>query len=262
MTPSILEFLSRNWFSVELSFDALAQDVHRKRGSSPALLDALDGILARPRIRLEVNSVFTPRSVALLAESVKFLAGIGVANIRISPALNRPWTRAALEELKSQLGRVRRMMARSVRRGEQVQVVNFRAEAAPGGRIFGCGAGRDRMAVSPEGDIWGCHLFPDLFRIRGSESDIGAFRFGRLADRQAFDEHHAMVLGRHAGLSQDSFMVAGKSCLFCPDLESCGVCPLHAVYAGGRMTEIPSHACAIQRLWISERRSLERSLSR
>ena len=260
LSPAILDFLDRHGFFVELSFDALAQNTLRKRGSFPALCSALDGLLARPGIKFEVNSVFTPRSVSLLSGSVKFLVESGVRDTRISTALNSRWTRASLDELGRQLRRVGRRMAVDIRSRGEVPVSNFRSGPPRGKRVFACGAGKGRMAVSPEGDIWGCHLFPDLYRVRGRPAGIRAFRFGRAGEPEAFERDYISVLGRHADLSQDSFSVSGHWCLFCPELASCEVCPLHSAFAGARMGEIPPHICAIQRLWIAEKKALARAL--
>jgi sulfatase maturation enzyme AslB (radical SAM superfamily) len=256
LSSAILDFLEAHRFSVGLSFDGLAQEIHRKQGSLPMLRAALESLLARPRIRLGVNAVFSPKTVPLLANSIRFLEDSGVRDIRISTALNLRWPRASLDELGRQLRRIRLRTAAENRRGGRIQVANFREGAAGEKRLFACGAGRDRMAISPEGEIWGCHLFPDLFRIRGRPREIGAFRFGRLNDPASFARNCGPVLDRHSALGCDEYAVSGRWCLFCPEREACEVCPLHAAFAGGGLAAIPPHICAIQRLWISEKKAL------
>ena len=259
LTPAILGFLEARGFSVTLSFDGLAQETHRKKGSLPVLCGALERLQASPRIRFGVNAVFTPKTVPLLADSVRFLADSGGRDIRISTALNLRWPLSSIEELGRQIRGVRLWTAAEFRRGNGIPVANFREGFDAEKRPFTCGAGRDRMAISPEGDVWGCHLFPDLFRIRSRAREIGAFRFGRLRDPESFPRDPAAILDRHSALGRDETSVSGRWCLFCPARESCEVCPLQAAFAGGRIAAIPPHICAIQRLWIAEKKALRRS---
>ena len=44
---------------------------------------------------------------------------------------------------------------------EKIPVQNFRQD---GNGIFSCSAGKDRLALSQDGMIWGCYLFSDYFK--------------------------------------------------------------------------------------------------
>jgi sulfatase maturation enzyme AslB (radical SAM superfamily) len=60
LTKEIIQFLNENKFSVELSFDGLAQDVNRKKGSVKKIVPIIKELLNCSDINLEINSVFSP----------------------------------------------------------------------------------------------------------------------------------------------------------------------------------------------------------
>ena len=73
MTHEILDFLNNHKFSVELSFDGLAHDQQRKKGSSRQVTNTLKEMLDYPNMQVEVNSVFTSDTIETLYESIKYI---------------------------------------------------------------------------------------------------------------------------------------------------------------------------------------------
>jgi len=245
LTGEIIQFLSEHKFSVELSFDGLAQDVMRKKGSYQKVVSNIRELLNYPKISLEVNSVFTPVTVGYISKSTKSIVDLGVPNIRVSFSTIKPWNQEALLKLENEMAKLRKIVAEHYEKEGNIPVENFKDIQRK--RIYYCAAGKDRLALSADGEIWGCYLFPDYFKGigkakeegRGKEkskkiSDYEKFCFGSLKN---FIKNHwtiyPRILQNYRELSMDNFTTPKMECFLCEKLESCGVCPVNAAFSRG-----------------------------
>jgi sulfatase maturation enzyme AslB (radical SAM superfamily) len=253
-----LAFFERNRFTVLLSFDGRAQNKGRKEGSFPLISGALEKLLDRPGIELLTNSVFTPETVSDLSVSIQDIVKRGVRDAQISFSTHLPWGREALARLEAELSDLRRFLGALGRKAGFVPIANFRAPTEPG--IFGCLAGEDRMALSPDGRLWGCHLFYDLHKTMKSTSTAG-YSFGRL---ESFIAHHKksypQILARYADLRMDYFHTPRTFCGLCPDVQDCAICPIDAALSSGIVGRIRSADCRIRKIVRKEKRLLWKDL--
>jgi len=253
-----IEFFARNRFTVLLSFDGLAQDEGRREGSSAIVSGALARLLERPEIEVLTNSVFTPETVGELSASIEAIAVRGVRDVQISFATGLPWRKNALDELGRQLGDLRRFLLAFNKKTGEVPVANFAAPAGPG--LFECQAGRSRMALSPDGRLWGCHLFYDFHKtMKGPGS--ARFCLGTLdsfiADpRRAF----ARASARYSGLRMDLFHTPRRFCGLCRDLASCAICPVDAAFSSRMIGRISPADCRIRSIVRRENRLLWKAI--
>jgi len=278
LTDEILQFLSEHKFSVELSFDGIAQDILRKKGSFKAISSKIGELLNHPDIGLEVNSVFTPVSVGYLSESIKSIMELGVPNIRVSFSSIEFWSRGALLGLEEEMAKLRKIVISHYKKEENIPVVNFRDAHEKG--IFYCAAGKDRLAIATDGEIWGCYLFPDYFKgmVRAEDewrggskgepglgigpSDYKKFCFGSLEN---FIKNHRKIYPRilrnYSKLSMDNYSTSKMECFLCEELESCAVCPVNAAFSGDRLGKIPDHICKINKIKIREKEKFKKESS-
>jgi len=247
LTEEMIRFFGRNEFSVELSFDGSAQNGQRRPGSAKKIIPLIKRLLEDTKIHLEINSVFTPKSVDFLADSLESVINLGVRNVRFSLSILEPWNGASLKQLKKELLKIERMMIDHYKSDQWIPVVNFREYER--NSIAVCQAGRDRLAVDPRGGVWGCALFPDYFYRQKKTDDSRSFYFGNIsrfvANHQRLD---ARIQANYAGLSVDNFHTSKMPCFLCPCLGSCRVCPLDAAFSGGPIGKIPLYACQIQKI--------------
>jgi sulfatase maturation enzyme AslB (radical SAM superfamily) len=260
MTPGILRFLSRHRFTVTVSYDGPAQDAQRRRGSSAVLLSLLERIGRDARLRLRVNSVFTPRSVSRLAETMRLLLNLGVPDFSFSLSVLRPWREPALRRLKLELGKCRRLVLAHFRRTGRLPLENFRERRAGG--IFRCAGGRDRLALAPDGRVWGCYMFAGLDGRSGRRARAARVPLAGSATLDELRRNPEEVLARlrawHDRLSMDAFRTAERECFLCPEVGRCAVCPAGAAAAGGApLGRIPVRVCRIQRLLLAARSRFE-----
>jgi len=242
----VLDFFDRERFSLTLSYDGVRQDSQRRGGSGEKLQALIERLTARPRIRFEVNSVFTPSSVESLSGTLLDLIERGVPRVGYSLSVLTPWARKDIDRLRREVKRLRSRVLGRCGRADRGPVVNFRDETPV--RIRYCGAGQDRMAVDTGGRVWGCALFADYIRDRADAAALRRFSFGpldRLAVRsEAFLDRTA---ARYARFSMDRAETSRGPCFLCPRIGHCWVCPVKAALAGGLLTAIPDFLCDMQK---------------
>lgn len=252
LTERIIQFLNKHKFSVELSFDGLAQDVSRKKGSFKKIVSSIKELLDYPNINLEINSVFTPLTVDFLSESIKFIMALGVSNIHFSISIIEPWDESCLLKLENELAKLRKIVLSHYKRTQSIPVVNFREYNEKG--IFYCAAGKDRLSITPEGQIWGCYPFPDYFKGKEKTPEYQKFYFGTLDNFiENYKKIYRKISPNYAQLSMDNFSTSAMKCFLCSELEKCGICPVNASLSGLPLGKIPLYACEIQKIKIKEK---------
>jgi len=261
ITEEIIQFFNKHKFLVVLSFDSLAQDVLRKKGSFKKTVSIVEEILNCPDIDLEINSVFTPTTVDYISDSIKFIMDLGVPDIHFSLSTIKPWNQASLQKLENEMMKLVKILVSNFKRKANIPVIDFREESEKG--IFCCAAGKNRMAITPDEKIWGCFLFPDYFQGKENSPEYQKFYFGALDD---FIENHKSIypriLSNYTGLSMDNFSTSRLECFLCPELENCAVCPINASFSGNPLGEIPSYLCKIQKIKIKEKEKLKREIQK
>lgn len=261
ITEKIISFFREQNFSVVLSFDGLAQEITRKKGSSKRMTQVIRKLVNCPEIHFETNSVFTAETIDCLSESMKLIIDLGVRNANFSLFSLDSWNKYALDKLENELRKLRIILLDNYEKEGTIPVRNFRTRHGKG--IFYCTAGKDRLTITPGGEIWGCYMFPDYFRGREKNREFQEYCFGPL---DSFIENHKkiypMVLSNYAALSLDNFSSNIMPCFICPELEDCAVCPIVASLSGGSIGQIPNHVCEIQKIKNSQIREFREDISR
>ena len=253
LTAEVLKFLTGRRFQVQLSHDGSAQEEGRKRGSGPMITRRLKSLLKSEGIALLTNSVFTPATVGHLARSLKFFSKAGVAEVQFSPSIHRPWTGEDLQAYRLEIAKLRAFLVRHYRRTGTIPVQDFRRPIRSG--LVSCSAGLKRLALAPDGRIWGCHLLADCFKGKEESQEGRDFCFGRF---EAFSRNPCRASGRvlaaRRRLRAENFFTAKKLCALCDRLEECAVCPAGPAIFSGLLGLIPSDLCRLNRILFAERR--------
>jgi len=253
ITQEILDFLNNHKFLVELSFDGLVHDQQRKKGSSRKVTNTLKRLLDYPNIQVEVNSVFTSSTIDTLYESLKYILNFGAPSVYFSLSTIARWDEDSLEQFKMELTKLRELLLRIYKKRGNIPVRNFRdgGELKKGG--FSCVAGEDRFVITPNGDLWGCFLFPDYFKGKERSLEFDKYYFGNLMD---FANDHESIYPKisknYSKLTMSKFSSEGRDCLFCQYFEYCRICPINAALCGAEIGNIPYHICKLKRIEIEE----------
>ncbi|UCH93731.1 MAG: radical SAM protein [Candidatus Aminicenantes bacterium] len=264
ITDEMLDFFNRNQFGLMLSFDGLAQDKGRKKGTLDQMVQVMKRIRAHPGIDFEINSVFTPGTISSLTDSLRFMIQLDRSDITLNFSTIEEWTPLDLDALSTELKRLSDFLFSYYQEKGTIPVKNFQApetlveadtakEMKRG--IFRCNAGKDRMAVTPEGKLWGCFLFHDYFKTRENHPQYQDYFLGTLTDFIAnYETRYPVILANYSELRQDFFQVDKKNpgengenefCFLCEDIDGCVVCPVNAAYTSGALGKVSYHKCQL-----------------
>jgi sulfatase maturation enzyme AslB (radical SAM superfamily) len=239
-----ISFFKEKRFELVLSYDGLAQE-KRDPGSIAAVEAALQNLQEFYPKGYTINSVFTPRTVSLLAASMEKMMGQGHRNLRYALDLSIPWEKPDLEALERQLARLVAVCMKHRQKTRGTPLENFREEGKTG--VFACSAGRDRLALLPDNSVWGCYLFYDLLGHTPGYPDHKKYCFGKLPAFIAAGTKNKAVAVHYMDLRQDYFFTVKKElCSLCDTLETCSVCPVVAALATSRLGVIPSWTCRVK----------------
>jgi len=129
---------------------------------------------------------------------------------------------------------------------EHIPINRFRSKPNEG--IFSCTAARKRIALTPQGILWGCHLFPDY---KGKE-DTPEYKQYCLGELDSFIEYHEkihpQVMANCSRLRMDHMRTSNGFCDRCDELFECSVCPMYAALAQGSLGVIPDWTCQVKRI--------------
>ena len=242
LNEDILGFLDEHRFSLTLSFDGLAQDLQRKKGTFDFLTSVIPRILARPRISLEINSVFSSETIGYLLESVQSIIQLGVPKLDINFAHKPPWTAFSLHLLEEEIARVGEYFLSHYKNMTDIPWPGFYEELDRA--VYHCPAGLNQMALSAQGTLWGCAIFPHYFAEKNETADYQKYCFGDVGsfikDPQRI---YAQKIANYSALRMDRFSTPGRACLICGEIEQCWVCPLAAAMTTGEIGRIPGWSC-------------------
>lgn len=260
LTEEIIRFLKKHKFSVVLSFDGFAQDSQRKKGSFKKTVSLIEELLKCHEIELFVNSVFTPQSVDSLSRSIQLLLNLGVPELNFAFSILKHWNKSSLFKLKNEIKKLSNILLAHCKKKDTVPVLGFREGLGDG--IFYCAAGKDRLAVTPDGEIWGCQLFSEYFKGRESSPEFKKFFFGTLDNFAAnYKNIYRRIYGNYSRLSTDNYSTTTMDCYLCPDLEYCQICPVNAAFTGSPLGKIPDNVCEIQRIKAKEKKKFKEKIS-
>jgi uncharacterized protein len=163
VTPRTAEELAAHHISILVSIDGLgnSHDRHRRDksglGTFSRVWEALQ-VLKETQGLVGVRMTVMPDNIAALWDDFMALVDTGVSLFIIGRATEQPWTAVDTVAFTEQLKRIRVWQKRSGRVDLRVQGIECRDAAG----FFGCSAGRQEVAVSPEGTLFGCSKIMSL----------------------------------------------------------------------------------------------------
>lgn len=196
--------------------DKSRHDLHRRtvdgRGSFD-LIAANIPMLKRVQGWLGVRMTINPDTIAGLAASIRLLAHLGINQFLIAVNQAASWDRRSARLIDTEWIEVARTYAEMRRTGWPIRMTGFeKRPEADKAKGWGCEGGRDKVAVTPSGEIYPCSRFLDVEWIRKA-SRLGHVGVGITADH------------RRQGLTDNREVIRFK-CMRCRHKERCtGSCP-------------------------------------
>jgi len=257
LNDRVLRFLDEHRFFLLLSFDGLAQDILRKKGSFDFIVSIIPEILKKRHISLETNSVFTSETIGYLTKSIKFITQMGVQKMNIGFSRLPRWTSSSLINLKNEIAYARKYFRSAYERKQDIPWTYIKKEQKKS--IYYCCAGRDQMALAADGTLWGCFLFPHYFNGRKRNEDYDKYCFG---DVDSFIKNHktlySRILANYSFLRMDNFFTNETPCVMCDEIEECWVCPVAAAFSSQTLGKISSQTCRACKIMRNEKKILSK----
>jgi sulfatase maturation enzyme AslB (radical SAM superfamily) len=257
VTDEMLAFFDSNRFELMLSFDGHAQETGRRAGSREPCERLIQQIQDKhfPNIQFSINSVFSPETVSDLSASLQSIIQTGVyeTDIQFDLADNTPWDERSCAVFEEQLADLTRFLVSHYRKTGVIPLDSYKkaktGTSDAGKTTFACAAGRNRMAITPAEELWGCYVFHTVFRDLEDHPDYQAYCFGKLDE---FTGVYQWVYPRgmyyYDCLSQNYFCAGDTQCFFCDEVNSCRVCPAHAAISTSSVGNISPWVCRLNRI--------------
>ena len=258
VNDEILDFFDTHCFNMILSFDGQAQEVCREPGSQKLTRELIRRISkdSYPGIEFSTNSVFTPDTVTHLSQSLQEIIEMDVTEVRLSLAEDQPWDDTALMALENELEKLKDFLISDYKQRGIIPLINFRPSnpRVKGTEVFSCDGGRQRMAIGPGEELWGCLVFHGYLKDIQESDDFSTYSFGKL---DQFIENHEIiypeVLSNYTVLRQDCFFIEKQFCFLCREAKSCGICPVSAAHATSFIGKIPVWMCGLKQVLRKEK---------
>ncbi|MDD3599502.1 MAG: SPASM domain-containing protein, partial [Firmicutes bacterium] len=231
LSPEIGKFLNENRIAAVLSLDGRPEvhDAVRKTASGEPTFErssqnALRFVKTRPDGpdgEYYARGTYTRKNTDFVND-VLFLADMGFSSISFEPVVAPPSApysirESDLEEIYESYDRLVREMDLRRREGRGFRFFHFDLDVAKGPclakRLLGCGAGREYVAVTPDGDLYPCHQFVgregfsmgDVYRGIEKPEIVEAFASAHIYAKEACRDCWARYLcsgGCHANAHQ------------------------------------------------------------
>lgn len=249
MTPDVLDMLVREQVQVAVSLDGCraAHEATRPYASGAssfeAVVDNLRALLRRvPPGTVTVQCVVDPANVRFLPESLDFLLGLGVVDIRLNLNHSGNWDQHARRELEEALGAMGERYVEAHRRGVHFTLVPLDDKINSHLRT-GCGAqetcdfGTRELAVAPSGRLYPCD------RLIG-EDDRDDLVIGTVFDGVDVARRDALVERKNSE-NEDC-----AQCELAPRCTHSCACVNHMLT--GDVGEVSGLLCWLEQQWIAQ----------
>jgi sulfatase maturation enzyme AslB (radical SAM superfamily) len=251
LTERHLEILDEFNFQLVLSFDGLAQNFSRKKGSFRQMVRIIEKTKKYPKIILMTHSVYTPETIQYLSDSMKFIDKLGVESINFNLSYITPWDSEDLELFKRQMEELSRYIIQIYDPRQSLRFMPFRKSERLGLAV--CHGGRDQICLNADDTLWGCVLFQDYAKWIKNEDVIRKYSFGKLDFFiKEYKTVYPKILQNYSSLDLLECRSDENPCPQCIDLLDCFICPLAAAFGSYELGKIPGWVCAIRRIFKEE----------
>lgn len=211
LDDSKLDYIEANGISLGLSLDGARKEQETGRPaacrSSFSRLEEKLRLAAKHmgRISTQVRMTVLPACAGRLHESLKYVleAGFAGARINIVPEVfSSAWTDRDLAAFDRELKKIAVLTAGYFKKGYKLDICfnadldHYQLFGAARGKKYSCCAGKNMLAVLPNGDLYPCYFMAGL----GAEKD--RFKIGNVRDNGIKSARHP----EYAALNENKFL--------------------------------------------------------
>lgn len=200
--------------TIQISYDGKKQDAigggdySKVEENIKRYIKAFDGLCCK-QIHIEFTAV--PKSLLGLASGISTAIDLGALSIGIIPVVEEVWSKEDVAEYKNQFTKIGLLIEETYFKGNPVSIYPFTLYKNNNQGVFGCGAGKHTICVSPKGELWTCHRY---FAKYGSDKD-SKFKLGSIFTESSLDRLNE---------SGDYVALSGTKCDGCLSSCTCSKC--------------------------------------
>jgi len=240
-----LEQIEEFPFHLIVSHDGLWQNETRPGIPDRMTLDYYETLLADyPEIEAEYNCICPPGQVTRLTDNIRFFREKTRRTVHFGLDSISPWEEQNLISLEAELDRIRAA-------GLDNACPDFFDALEPG--QFCCSS-RNRISIDPDGYIWGCHEYYDLFRRNPQAGRLERHRTGHIDMPETELRELIAAWPVCEAHEQSQWMAGNEACLLCDQFLVCRQCPVNGAYTTGFIGRLPHWICRIQRILARHRK--------
>lgn len=169
ITDAILDFFYEESMSLCISIDGPKHihDLNRKlsygQGSFDLIIDNL--LKAKKRLsNLQVNAVYTQKTIDYLPDTIAFFKSLGITSIHINPNITETWDPRVFPKIPQIFMKIAEEYIQCYRNGYELAINCLDSKIIlflKGGyqAVDKCGMGESELAFSPSGNIYPCERF-------------------------------------------------------------------------------------------------------
>ena len=227
-----------------LSIDGAKEthDLSRKyrngKGTFNTIISKID-LLKRHQPWLGARMTVTPDTISKLFDNVKFLHNRGINQFLLGPTMDMIWDKASLENYEDQIQKVSQFYNEQKQAGEPIRITLFEKNEQSiecHTHQWGCGAGRNTISVSTNGDIYPCSKF-----LGYEEFDNPALKLGNIFEGIT----NIDLRSKMSGLTDNSF----PGCSSCAEINACiGGCPADNFYLNQNLHKPGTANCELKKI--------------
>jgi len=234
-----LECISDHPFELTISHDGLWQQETRSGIPHDNTIEHFEELLnAIPTVKAQYSCVCPPSQITRLTDNIAFFKGETQRQVHFGLDSISPWDENAIEALDYELSCIRQSRLHD-------SCPNFFTPPEPG--MFGCSS-KERITVDPEGYIWGCFQYFDLFCRYPKAGELDRHRVGHV-DMPSKDLKELIARWPACECHEQRQWLAGnEACLFCDQFLYCSQCPVNGAYTTAEIGRLPNWVCKIQRM--------------
>lgn len=109
---------------------------------------------------LHIETTVTPDTIEGTYDGIKELVSYGVYSIGVVPVIEvEQWTQEDVEKYRKEWKKIKELVADLYRQGKETFITHLSPFRATNNDLWGCGAGKYLLSVSPDGELWDCHRY-------------------------------------------------------------------------------------------------------
>lgn len=257
LDDEILSYLAEWNVAINLSVDG-AKDVHEqaKGKSTFSRIEELFSMIKRyPECSVRTVSVITPENVGYLYGSIQFLLKKGIHDFIISPDTQQDWPTEGIQLFRQQYGKLRDLVEDYYNRTGKILIRGFEL-GTPRKTPYKCTPGKKSLAITPQGEVFGCTMLVPLWRKAKKNGFLNNFtdlQLGYIDDLLDPNLRKKMEVKRSNPklFNQYYRYTRKKQCKDCEYLYDCHICPGVAMSYSKDPFLISESLCEISKIKIS-----------